>query len=279
VSTPAASSILSRIRPASAIPTTPKILLVGDHGSGKTHTMATFHSPRQKMLAAVFEGSQSVATIQQAAPDCGIFRVNNVGDWKDLCRYMLSGDIEQDGFGMLGIDSFTEMQMYYDRDFELVKKAANKGNSNPKENKWDKFRSLKTSMSNIFLFTRDLPIPVAATVRGKPETDEDSGVTSVRIALDGSVRFDLGAYFSATAFVYKIDTDEKGNNRRGAMFSGSPTYPCRELGPLRGVGVPNGALWMRALAGENVDGLYLENVRLPDERKRSSSQVNQDVAV
>ena len=53
MSTPAAS-FLSRIRVASTIPTTPKILLVGEHGSGKTHTMATFHSPQQKMLAAVF---------------------------------------------------------------------------------------------------------------------------------------------------------------------------------------------------------------------------------
>ena len=270
---------MSRIRVASTIPTTPKFLLVGDHGSGKTHTMATFHTPQRKMLAAVFEGNQSVATIQQAAPDCGIFMINNVSDWKDLCRYVLSGDIEQDGYGILGIDSYTEMQAYYDRDFEAVKKAANKGNSNPKENKWEKFRSLKTSMSNIFLFTRDLPLPVAATVRGKPETDEDTGITSVRIALDGSVRFDLGAYFSTTAFIYKIDTDEKGHNRRGAMLSGSTNYPCRELGPLRGVCVPNGALWMRALAGEAVESLYLENVRLPDERKRTSSQTNQEVVV
>lgn len=272
--------ILSRVKPASEIPTTPKFLLVGEHGSGKTHTMATFHTEKRKMLAVVFEGGQSISTIQQAAPSCGIFKVDNVADWRLFCKFLISGELAAAGYSILGIDSFTAMQTYYANEFDEMQKIAAKAAAVNK-NKYARFDFLKTNMGNIFMFIRDLPMIAVATVRAKPENDEDSGTTSMRISLDGAARFDLGAHFSATAHIYKIDTDSKGNTRRGAMFSGCHNYTCREFGPLRGVCVPDGDLWMRALSGEDVaERLYLEGVRLPDERKRGASVTSaQDVAI
>lgn len=278
------TSILSRVKTASDIPTTPKFLLVGEHGSGKTHTLATFCTPDRKMLVAVFEGSQSVSTIQQASPDCDILEIKSVDDWRALYKAIVSGELEAAGYKILGVDSLTEMQAYYDRDFDEQKKKTapkdGKSSGNAKDNKWEKFRKLKSSMSNVLMFLRDLPFPVVATVRAKPETDEDTGITSVRISLDGAVRYDVGAFFSATAFIYKASTDAEGNNTRAAMFSGSPTYPCRELGPLRGICTPNGDLWLRALYGKGdaPEGLYMPGTRLPDARRSApSSQQDENV--
>lgn len=277
------ASIMSRIRLASEIPTTPKFLLVGEHGSGKTHTMATFCTPKRRMLAAVFEGSQSISTIQQAAPDCDIIEIGTIGDWRELYKVIVSGEIEAAGYKILGVDSLTEMQAYYARSMEEEKKQAakskdGKSSGSAKDNKWEQFRKMKSNMSNVLVFLRDLPFPVVATVRAKPETDEDTGITSVRISLDGAIRYDVGAFFSATAFIYKADTDADGRNTRAAMFSGSPTYPCRELGPLRGICVPDGDVWMQAMyAKETPSGLYMPGTRLPDSR-RSSSSTQQEVA-
>lgn len=258
---PKKTSILSRSRLASEIPVIPKFLIAGEHGAGKTHILATAVNP----FVVTFEGNQSVATVRNVNDKARIFEVKSVADWREFSQALINGEL--DDHDILGIDSFNEMQTYYDRDIEARMKKAQAGAAQTKDNKWAKFREMKSTMGNIFMFLRDLPMPVAATIRTKSETDDDTGITRVRFSLEGDARNNVGANFMATCYVYKW-SDGAGENRRGAMFSGPENYPCRESGPLRGICEPNLAMWMEALKGNVSDKLYIQDARMPGERAR-----------
>lgn len=243
----------------------PKFLIAGGHGSGKTHCMATADG----LFAAVFEGNQSKSTIRSANPTATIFEVKNVADWRELYQALINGELDE--YKMLGVDSINEMQGYYAREFEGQSKAKPKdgqsdASKGKKDNKWEVFRKMKSAMGNIFVFLRDLPMPVAATIRTKSETDDDTSITRERFSLDGDARNNVGAYFTATSFIYKMETGIVGESVRAAMFSGPDNYPCREMEALRGICVPDIQKWLTALRGEGTDGLYIPDARLPGER-------------
>lgn len=273
------SPLLSRVVRASEATVVPKFLIAGEHGAGKTHAMSSTGDLR--LFAVVFEGNQSKSTIRTANPDADIFEVKNIKDWRDLYRVIQAGELSE--YDVLGIDSLNEMQAYYDRDFdnmqkEVAKEAASaaqkKGpfvQAKPKENKWEKYRALKTNMGNVFHFLRDLPIAVAATIRTKTEMEEETGIQRVKFSLDGDARNNVGAHFTATTYIYKIEGDEVGTNRRCAMFTGPENFPCREMGVLRGICVPSVGTWMRALRGEDPEalGLYIKDARMPGVRNHN----------
>jgi hypothetical protein len=265
------ASVLSRAIRASDVTVVPKLLISGEHGAGKTHLMAT----AENLFVVAFEGNQSKSTIQHVNPGATIYEVSSIEDWRDVYNAMMSGELSK--FSMLGIDSLTEMQAYYDRDFDAMKKKADAAGGKAKDDKWGKFRSLKTSMGNVFVFLRDIPMAVAATIRTKPENDVDTGTTRYRFNLDGDARNNVGAYFTATCFVYKMDTGVAGQTRRAAMFSGSDNYPSREMLPhLKGICEPSIPMWLAAIAGNPPDGLYIPDARLPGEKyvKRPGVDIN-----
>lgn len=223
-----------------------------------------------KLFAVVFEGNQSKSTIRSANPDATVFEVKSVGDWREVYTAIVNGELEE--FETLGVDSLNEMQAYYDRDFDarqkIVQKAAQSGQrgSAPKENKWAKPKEIKTNMGNVCVFLRDIPIIVAATIRTKTYTDEETGFTKSIFNLDGDTKNNVGAFFTGTGFVYKMETAEVGKSERAVMFSGPDNYPCREMEALRGICVPDIRRWLAALRGEGTDGLYIPDARLPGER-------------
>ncbi len=242
----------------------PKFLIAGEHGAGKTHCMATAPG----LFAAVFEGNQSKSTIQNANPGAMIYEVKNIQDWRDLYGAITNGDLEK--FQVLGVDSLNEMQSYYDRDLDNPARKGAAATVSGKENKWEKFRKMKTTMSNIFVFLRDLPMKVAATIRTKVEIEEETGIVRVKFSLEGDARNNVGAYFTGTTFVYKEGLGA-GEARRLAMFTGPDNFPCREMGPLKGICDPNITRWLEALeahgAGRELpSGLYIPDARMPGER-------------
>lgn len=244
----------------------PKFLIAGGHGSGKTHCMAT----AEGLFALVFEGNQSKSTIRSVNPDATIFEVKTTQDFKEVKEAILNGELSN--FKMLGVDSLNEMQAYYDRSFDAATAKKSTGPAQPqqaqakKDNKWEKFRLMKATMGNVFVFLRDIPMPVAATIRTKSEVEEDTSITRERFSLDGDARNSVGAYFTATSFIYKMETQMVGQSLRCAMFSGPDNYPCREMESLRGICVPDIRKWIAALTGQGTDGLYIPDARLPGER-------------
>lgn len=258
------TSILDRAQKASEATVVPKFLIAGGHGSGKTHCMATADG----LFALVFEGNQSKSTIRSVNPNATIFEVKDTKDFKEVKEAILNGEL--DGYKMLGVDSLNEMQAYYDRSFDAAPKKATTSQpqqaQGKKDNKWEKFRLMKATMGNVFVFLRDIPMPVAATIRTKPEVEEDTSITRERFSLDGDARNSVGAYFTATSFIYKMETQIVGQSVRCAMFSGPDNYPCREMEALRGICVPDIRRWLAALRGEGTDGLYIPDARLPGER-------------
>lgn len=252
----------------------PKFLIAGGHGAGKTHCLAT----AEGLFAAVFEGNQSKSTIRSVNPGATIFEVKNVADWRELYQALINGELAE--FKMFGVDSLNEMQGYYAREFDgqAAKKtqAQSQGDAAKKENKWEAFRKMKATMGNIFVFLRDLPMPVAATIRTKSETDEDTSITRERFSLEGDARNNVGAYFTATSFIYKMETNVVGESIRAAMFSGPDNYPCREMESLRGICVPSIPRWLAAINGGGTEGLYIPDARLPGERFSRSRSVGGD---
>lgn len=246
----------------------PKFLLAGEHGSGKTHLMATAPG----LFAVVFEGNQSKSTIRSANPGATVFEVKSVDDWREVYKAIVNGELAS--FQTLGVDSLNEMQMYFDRDFDecarITQKAAEKSGRGtvPKENKWAKPKDIKSKMGNVCVFLRDIPIIVAATIRTKSYTDEETGFTKSVFNLDGDTKNNVGAFFTGTGFVYKMETAEIGKPERAVMFSGPDNYPCREMEVLRGICKPDIALWLRCLESKETDGLYIPDARLPGERVR-----------
>ena len=263
---PGKNSILERSILASEATVVPKFLIAGGHGSGKTHCMAT----AEGLFALVFEGNQSKSTIRSVNPDATIFEVKTTQDFKEVKEAILNGELSS--FKMLGVDSLTEMQAYYDRSFDAATAKKPTGPVQPqqaqakKDNKWDKFRLMKATMGNVFVFLRDIPMPVAATIRTKSEVEEDTSITRERFSLDGDARNSVGAYFTATSFIYKMQTQTVGQSLRCAMFSGPDNYPCREMESHRGICVPDIRKWIAALTGQGTDGLYIPDARLPGER-------------
>jgi len=268
----------------------PKFLLAGEHGAGKTHCMATADEPGgdgSGLFAAVFEGNQSKSTIRSVNPKATVFEVKTVADWRELYSAIVGGEL--DDFKFFGVDSLNEMQAYYDRDYEdrqklIQKEEERKGGKKPvaqppKENKWAKLREMKSRMSNVFVFLRDIPLPVAATIRTRTIVEDDTGNSRVQFNLEGAARDNVGAYFTGTTYIYKSDGGSAGENVRHALFSGPDNFPCREMECLRGICEPNIRLWMEALeahgAGRELpSGLYHPDARMPGERAtrgRSSS--------
>lgn len=260
------TSILDRAQKASDVTVVPKFLIAGGHGSGKTHCMATADG----LFALVFEGNQSKSTIKSVNPDATIFEVRDTKDFREIKEAILNGELAN--YKMLGVDSLNEMQAYYDRSFDVAAKKpttqaqSQQAQSQKKDNKWEKFRLMKATMGNVFVFLRDIPMSVAATIRTKSEVEEDTSITRERFSLDGDARNSVGAYFTATSFIYKMETQVVGQSLRCAMFSGPDNYPCREMESLRGICVPDIRKWMAALRGESTDGLYISDARLPGER-------------
>lgn len=253
-------SILERTIRASEALVVPKFLIAGEHGAGKTHCMATAPG----LFVAVFEGNQSKSTIRTVNPNATIFEVQNVQDFKDLREAIFAGEL--DGFDVLGVDSFNEMQAYFSKDLEERSKAKKEKSGTTKDNKWEHFRKMKSSMANAFAFLRDIPIAVAATVRTTTTVDDDTGITRVKLNLEGDARASVGAYFTSTAFIYKMETGEAGKSRRAAMFTGPDNFPSREMEALNGICEPNIDMWLRALKGDIDPALYITDARMPGER-------------
>lgn len=266
--------MLARAQAASDCKVVPKFLIAGEHGAGKTHAMSTAN----KLFVAVFEGNQSKSTIRSVNPGATVFEVKNIADWRELYNAIIGGEL--DGFNVLGVDSLNEMQAYYDRDLDNPNRKKEAQTASGKENKWAKFRAMKTAMGNIFVFLRDMPMIVAATIRTKTDVEEDTGVHRVRFSLDGDARNNVGAFFTATAYVYKYDTGVAGESKRVAMFTGPENFPCREMEVLRGICSPSVQLWLDALeahgAGRELpSGLYVPDARMPGERAQRGRVVEQ----
>lgn len=266
------TSILDRAQVASDVSVITKLLLAGDHGAGKTHCMATAPG----LFAAVFEGNQSKSTIRSANPGATIFEVQNLSDWRELYAAITGGELG--GFQFFGVDSLNEMQAYYDRDLDNPARKKEAQTASGKENKWAKFRAMKTAMGNIFVFLRDMPLPVAATIRTKTDVEEETGIQRVRFSLEGDAKNNVGAYFTATAYIYKYDMGSAGQARRAAMFTGPENFPCREMEILKGICEPNIKLWVDALAAnaagrELPSGLYIPDARMPGERASRAAKV------
>lgn len=260
-------SVLDRAQVASETTVVPKFLLAGEHGSGKTHCLAT----APDLFVAVFEGNQSKSTIRSANPGATVFEVKNVQDWRDLYGAIVGGELAD--FRVFGVDSLNEMQAYYDRDMDNPTRKKEVTGSG-KENKWEKFRKMKATMGNIFVFLRDMPMIVGATIRTKSDVEEETGITRVRFSLDGDARNNVGAFFTATAYIYKSETDKVGVSRRLAMFSGPENFPCREMEVLKGICEPNMKMWLEALEGNVSDQLYIPDPRMPGERANRSKSVD-----
>lgn len=278
------TGILSRVQAASDMTVIPKFLISGAHGAGKTRCMAT----ADNLIAVLFEGNQSKSTIRSTNRTAEVLEVRSgpdgIKDWREIYKVIINGEL--DGYGMLGIDSLNELQNRYDADIEemakITAKAAQTGGSQRKgsdKGGWAVRREKLSKMTNIFVFLRDISLPVAATVRTKSYTEKDTEITRTNFSLEDQVRDNVGSYFTASAYIYKMETAVVGESRRAAMFSGPDNYPCREMEALRGICEPSIPRWMEALSiGSAPEGLYIQDARLPGERyNRKASLDTSDI--